>query len=178
MPEWAGLTPSQTVGPFLHLVLAWPDGPEVVPEGTPGGWWVRGEVTDGAGQPVVDALVETWQADPEGRYDAPGFRGFGRCPTDAEGRWGIYTVKPGHVAGFDGRLQAPHLAVSVFARGLLDRVVTRIYFADEAAANTDDPVLALVDAASRPTLIAVSTGAGYRFDIRLQGDDETVFFDI
>jgi protocatechuate 3,4-dioxygenase alpha subunit len=172
------LTPPQTVGPFLHLVLAWPDGPTVVPEATAGGCWIRGRVVDGAGQPVADALVETWQADGEGRYDTPGFRGFGRCPTDADGRWGIYTIKPGPVAAPGGGKQAPHVAVAVFARGLLDRVVTRIYFDDVADANASDPVLALVDRARRPTLIAETTSEGYRFDIRLQGDDETVFFDV
>jgi protocatechuate 3,4-dioxygenase alpha subunit len=176
--ERIGLTPSQTVGPFLHLVLAWPDGPFVVPEGTAGGCWIHGQVLDGAGDVVIDALVETWQADGDGRYDTPGFRGFGRCPTDADGRWGIYTVKPAVIAEGGGGVQAPHVAVSVLARGLLDRVVTRIYFDDEADANVSDPVLALVDRARRPTLIAETTTEGYRFDIRLQGDDETVFFDV
>jgi protocatechuate 3,4-dioxygenase, alpha subunit len=178
VPEAPGLTPSQTVGPFLHLVLAWPDGPFVVPEGTAGGRWITGRVIDGAGAPVVDALVETWQADGEGRYDSAGFRGFGRCPTDAEGRWGVYTVKPGPVPAPGGGRQAPHVAVSVFARGLLDRVVTRIYFDDEADANGADAVLAQVDRARRPTLVARTTSEGYRFDLRLQGDDETVFFDV
>jgi protocatechuate 3,4-dioxygenase alpha subunit len=176
--EVSGITPSQTVGPFLHLVLAWPDGPFVFPEGTAGGCWIHGQVLDGAGEPVIDAVVETWQADREGRYDTPGFRGFGRCPTDADGRWGIFTVKPGPVGEAGEPARAPHVAVSVFARGLLDRVVTRIYFDDEADANVSDPVLALVDRARRATLIAETTTQGYRFDIRLQGDNETVFFDI
>ena len=178
MTDRPGLTPSQTVGPFLHLVLPWPDGPEVVPEPTPGGFWLRGRLVDGDGQPVPDGVIETWQADPDGQYNAPGFRGFGRAATDVDGRWGIYTVKPGVVAGYDGRPQAPHVEVSVFARGLLDRVVTRIYFDDEAAANAVDPVLVAVEPARRATLLAAVTGEGYRFDIRLQGDDETVFFDV
>src|SRR6185295_10606521 len=150
---------------------------EVVPEPTLGAFWIRGQLLDGAGQPVPDGVIETWQADPDGHFNRPGFRGFGRAATDADGRWGIYTVKPGAVATYDGGAQAPHLEVSVFARGLLDRVVTRIYFDDEAA-NDTDPVLTLVGPERRATLVAVPTGAGYRFDIHLQGDDETVFFDV
>ena len=188
MADGGGLTPSQTVGPFLHLALAWDDGADVVPVGAPGAVIVRGVVLDGAGDPVGDALVETWQADPDGRFDhpddprgrvrakIPGFRGFGRCPTDADGRWWIRTVKPGAVPAADGRPQAPHVAVSVFARGLLDRVVTRMYFGDEAEANRRDPVLALVGDDARATLIAEPTPEGYRFDIRLQGEHETAFF--
>jgi protocatechuate 3,4-dioxygenase, alpha subunit len=179
------VTPSQTVGPFFHFALPWPDGPLVVPEGTPGAIWLQGTVWDGAGEPLDDALVETWQADPEGRFDhpddprgaVPGFRGFGRCPTDPQGRWAILTCKPGPVPGPDGRPQAPHVDLSLLARGLLDRVVTRIYFADEEAANAADPVLAgLPDAAARATLLAAPTADGYRFDIRLQGEHATVFF--
>lgn len=183
-------TPSQTVGPFLSIALRWPDGPYVVPEGTPGAVWLRGRVLDGAGEAVVDALVETWQADPAGRFDhpddprgargsaVPGFRGFGRSETRT-GEWAIHTVKPGRVPTADGRLQAPHVDVSVFARGLLDRVVTRIYFADEAGANRDDPVLAcLTDDAARATLLAQPSGDGYRLDVVLQGSDETTFFSV
>jgi protocatechuate 3,4-dioxygenase alpha subunit len=169
-----GLTPSQTVGPFFGLQgggLPWPGGPYAVAEGTPGAVWIRGQVLDGEGAPVADALIETWQA-------VAGHRGFARCPTDASGCYGVLTVKPASDPGPDGRPQAPHLAMSVFARGLLDRVVTRVYFADEAAANEADPVLALVDPARRGTLIAEPTGDGYRLDIRLQGEGETVFFDI
>jgi protocatechuate 3,4-dioxygenase alpha subunit len=177
-------TPSQTVGPYLHIALSWEDGPYVVPAGTPGATWLRGRVTDGAGEPVTDGLVETWQADPDGRFDHPddprgavagptGFRGFGRCATGADGEYAILTVVPGQVPG-----QAPHIDVSVFARGLLDRVVTRVYFADQADANAADPVLTSVPADRRGTLVAQPTGDGYRFDIRLQGDDETVFFRI
>ena len=177
-------TPSQTVGPFFDIALAWADGPYVVPVGTPGAVWLRGQVLDGSGDPVPDALVETWQADPEGRFDHPddprgpvtGFRGFGRCPTDAQGCYAILTLKPGPVPGPEGSLQAPHVDVSVFARGLLNRVVTRIYFPDEEA-NGNDPVLAsLADSGARVTLVAERIDDGYRFDIRLQGDRETVFF--
>jgi protocatechuate 3,4-dioxygenase alpha subunit len=182
-----GLTPSQTVGPFLHIGLPWDDGPDVVAGGTPGAVEIGGVVTDGAGVPVPDALVETWQADPDGRFAHPddprgpagtGFRGFGRCPTDAEGRYRIRTLKPGPLPTPDGGTEAPHLDVSVFARGLLDRVVTRIYFPDEPAANAADPVLTALDPDRRGTLIAGATEGGYRFDIRLQGADETVFFDV
>jgi protocatechuate 3,4-dioxygenase alpha subunit len=181
------LTPSQTVGPFFAIGLTWEDGPYVVPEGTEGAIWIRGQVTDGEGEPVPDAVIETWQADPEGRFDHPDdprgpsggdFRGFGRAGTDAEGRFAILTVKPGPVPGPAGTTQAPHIAVSVFARGLLNRVVTRVYFADEGDANASDPVLAMVPEAKRATLIAERTDDGYRFDVRLQGEGETAFFDI
>lgn len=184
------VTPSQTIGPFLHIGLPWPDGPDVVPDGTPGAFVISGTLRDGAGEPVTDALVETWQADPRGAFDhpddprrpdgppVPGFRGFGRCPTDGEGRFWVRTVKPGPLPGFDGGVQAPHLDVSVFARGLLHRLVTRVYFDDEAQVNATDPVLNSVDPAFRSTLVATTTPEGYRFDIRLQGEDETVFFDL
>lgn len=169
------LTPAQTVGPFFSHALPWPDGPHVVAPGTPGAFWLRGVVLDGAGEPVPDALVESWQADPEGHFGESAFRGFGRCGTDDDGRWAILTVRPGRVPGHDGRSQAPHLDLSVFARGLLDRVVTRVYLPD---AGADDPVLASLDAARRGTLVAEPAGDGYRFDIRLQGEGETVFFSV
>ena len=195
------LTPSQTIGPFLAIGLPWPDGPFVVPEGTPGAITVSGVVLDGAGEPVPDALIETWQAAPDGSFAHPddprgpgaawrpgagagsGFRGFGRCPTDVGGRYRIITLRPGALPGPGGRTEAPHIDVSVFARGLLDRVVTRIYFPDETAANAADPVLAAITAGDRrATLIAVTEpGAGpgtFRFDIRLQGGRETVFLDV
>ena len=188
------ITPSQTVGPYLAIGLPWPDGPYVVPESTPGAITITGRVLDGAGDPVPDALVETWQADPAGRFEHPddprgaaapavaGFRGFGRCPTDEGGRYHIVTLRPGPVPGPDGQEQAPHIDVSVFARGLLDRVVTRIYFADTEPANEADPVLRSVPPARRATLIA-APGPGdpngrFRFDIHLQGSRETVFFDV
>jgi protocatechuate 3,4-dioxygenase, alpha subunit len=191
-----GITPSQTVGPFLAIGLPWPDGPFVVPPGTPGAIVIEGCVFDGAGQPVPDALVETWQADPAARFDHPddprgraappaGFRGFGRSATDPEGNYRIVTLRPGPLPCPDGGMEAPHLDVSVLARGLLDRVVTRIYFSDETEANAADPVLAsIADDERRATLIAAAVpaleGAGphFRFDVRLQGERETVFFDV
>jgi len=126
-------------------------------------------VFDGAGDVIPDALIETWQADPDGRFDTD-FRGFGRCPTDDEGAWEVFTRKPGRV---DDE-QAPHIDVSVFARGMLNRTVTRIYFADED--NAGDPVLASVPEARRATLIARRDGGDYRFDVHVQGARETVFF--
>jgi protocatechuate 3,4-dioxygenase, alpha subunit len=181
-------TPSQTIGPFFAVGLIWADGPEVVPEGTPGAVWLSGRVTDGAGEPVPDALVETWQADPAGRFAHPDdprgpgaarFRGFGRCATDAEGRWAIRTLKPGPLPAPGGGVEAPHLDVSVFARGLLHRVVTRVYLPDEPDANAADPVLAsIADPETRARLVAVAEGDGLRFDIRLQGDQETPFLAI
>jgi protocatechuate 3,4-dioxygenase alpha subunit len=163
-----GLTPSQTVGPFFAIGLPWDGGPYAVPEGTPGAIWLRGRVFDGAGEPVPDAMLETWQSSGAGRR-------FARVGTDKDGGYAILFVKPDP----DGTGQAPHLAMSVFARGLLDRVVTRVYFDDEADANAADPVLTSVtDPALRATLIAVSADDGYTFDIRLQGEGETVFLDV
>ena len=170
-------TPSQTVGPFFAVALPWPDGPYAAPEETSGAVWLRGRVTDGDGHAVADALVETWQADPPAI--ASGFRGFARCPTDADGGYAILTLKPGPVPGPKGVPQAPHVDVSVFARGLLNRVVTRIYLPDEEAANAADPVLSAVDdAGRRATLVAERADDGYRFDVRLRGERETVFFDV
>jgi protocatechuate 3,4-dioxygenase alpha subunit len=166
----AGEVPSQTVGPFFAIGLPWDDGPLAVAADAPGAIWVRGRVLDGAGEPIPDALVETWQTSPE---VSNGFRAFTRCPTNSDGRYAIRTLKPGPDA--DG--QAPHLAVSVFARGLLNRVVTRIYFDDETQANAADPVLSAAGD-RHGTLIAQSTSDGYIFDIRLQGADETVFLAI
>jgi protocatechuate 3,4-dioxygenase alpha subunit len=191
----AQITPSQTVGPFLAIGLPWPDGPFVVPAGTPGAITISGLITDGAGDPLSDALIESWQADPAGRFAHPddprgpadaapdGFRGFGRCATDAAGRYRFVTLRPGALPCPDGRSEAPHLDVSVFARGLLDRVVTRIYFPDEPSANAADPVLASIpDSRLRATLIATAEPDGqasaFRFDICLQGPQETVFFDV
>lgn len=175
-------TPSQTVGPYLAIALRWIDGPFVVPEGTPTAFWIRGRLLDGAGEPITDGLIETWQPDPGGRFvtdpDTPAFRGFGRSATDAAGEWAIYTVKPGRLADGSGRLMAPYIAVAVFARGLLKQTWTRIYFEDEDEANAVDPVLGLVEPDRRRSLIAESGEGGYRFDIRLQGNAETVFFDV
>jgi protocatechuate 3,4-dioxygenase, alpha subunit len=156
-------TPSQTVGPFFAIGLPWDDGPNAAT--TDDSFVITGAVFDGAGAPIPDAVVETWQT---GRDDV---RGFARAPTDDHGVYALRTVKP---PGSDG--QAPHLAVSLFCRGLLDRVVTRIYFDDEPEANAADPVLASVPAVRRETLVARRTDDGYRFDIQLQGDGETVFF--
>jgi protocatechuate 3,4-dioxygenase, alpha subunit len=188
MPEIVGTTPSQTVGPFLSIGLTWGDGPYVVPKGMPGAVRIGGRVLDGDGTPVPDALVETWQADPDGRFDHPddprgparssiaGFRGFGRSATDENGEWWVLTIKPGRLPAPDGGVEAPHLDVSVLARGLMNRVVTRIYFPDETAANAADPVLRSVPEDRRSTLLADLADDGLRFDIRLQGDHETVFF--
>jgi len=178
------VTPSQTIGPFFSIGLTWDDGAFTVPGGTDGAFWIRGRVTDGDGEPVPDAVIETWQADSDGRYHHPDdpragggdFRGFARAPTDKDGTFAIHTVKPGSVPGAGGATQAPHLAVSVFARGLLNRVVTRVYFADEADLNAADPVLAGLPEDRRATLLAEPDDDGYRFDVRLQGEDETVFF--
>jgi protocatechuate 3,4-dioxygenase alpha subunit len=174
-------TPSQTVGPFFGFALPYGGDHEVVPPGTPGAVRVEGQVIDGGGEPVPDALVEVWQAGPDGAYAAPnggnGFHGFGRCRTDAEGAFRFVTVKPGPTPAPDGRAQAPHLNVTVFARGLLRHLVTRMYFPDEPAANETDPVLTLVaDQAARATLVAHDEAGILRFDIHLQGDRETVFF--
>jgi protocatechuate 3,4-dioxygenase alpha subunit len=160
-------TPSQTVGPYLTIGLVGRIGPDLVPDGP-----VRliGRVLDGAGVGVPDGLVEVWQADAAGSY-SPGL--FGRSETGEEGQFGFTTVKPGAV-----NEQAPHLEMSVFARGLLKRVVTRMYFPDEAA-NERDAVLASVEAGRRGTLVAVPEADGsLRFDIHLQGERETVFFEL
>jgi protocatechuate 3,4-dioxygenase alpha subunit len=176
-------TPSQTIGPFFGFALSSPEGPYVVPEGTPGAIRISGRLLDGGGEPVGDGLIETWQADPAGGLSrtggSPVFRGFGRCATDRQGGYHILTLKPGAVRDESGVLHAPHLLVSVFARGLLRRAVTRIYFADEHARNEVDPVLSRIgEPALQATLLATATDQGYRFDIRLQGEGETVFFDV
>ena len=162
------ITPAQTVGPYFSIGLPWDDGPEVVPDGDV---WIRGLILDGEREPIPDALVETWQADPSGAYGTEGFRGFGRAPTNERGEYAIRTVKPGAVGE-----QAPHIAVALFARGLLHWVMTRIYFPEDA--HEGDPVLSGLSEAERMTLIAVREADGYRFDVRLQGPDETVFFDL
>lgn len=175
----APLTPAQTVGPFLSLGLDWPDGAFVVDPAAPGAVHIAGALLDGQGEPVADGLIETWQADPDGRFmpAGQGFRGFGRCLTAPDGRWEIVTLKPGPLPAPGGATEAPHLDVSVFARGLLHRLVTRIYFADEKEANAADPVLrSLPDDTARATLVAQPVEGGYRLDIRLQGPQETVFF--
>jgi protocatechuate 3,4-dioxygenase, alpha subunit len=183
-----GTTPSQTVGPYLAIVLPWPDGHVVADAsaGTP--VTIVGRLSDGAGEPVPDGLIEVWQADPDGRFDHPddprgavrrtGFRGFGRCPTDADGGFRFETVRPGALPDGAGGTEAPHLDVSVFARGMLHLLVTRLYFPDEPA-NAADPVLRSLPAEDRRLLVAAPAAAGsIRFDIRLQGPDETPFFEI
>jgi protocatechuate 3,4-dioxygenase alpha subunit len=184
-PFRLGLTPSATVGPYLAIGLTWPDGVWAADEGTSGGFWIRGRVFDGAGDVVPDAMIETWQADPDGRFPSPedprgagaypGFRGYARSST-ITGEYGVFTLKPGRVPDGEGGLQAPHLDVSLFARGILDRVVARIYFADEAEANAEDVVLRGLTEDQRATLIATQSDDGYRLDFSLQGERETVFF--
>ena len=164
-------TPSQTVGPYLGIGLPWTDGNDVVPEGTQGRIRIYGRLFDGAGEIIPDGMIETWQADPDGRFGTD-FRGIGRAATDDEGTWEVFTVKPGRIG--DG--QAPHIDVNVFARGMLNRCVTRIYFADED--NSGDPVLESVPAERRHTLLVEPGEDGYRFDIRVQGEGETVFFSV
>lgn len=184
----SGITPSQTIGPFFAYALT-PrayGGPElateqVAAEGVAGERIrVAGRVYDGDGEPVGDAMIEIWQADPQGRFHAAGnagFTGFGRAETSTDGSYFFETVRPGALPGPDGSLQAPHLSVSVFARGVLVRLATRIYFSDEPA-NAGDSVLALVPPERRGTLVAQRGADGvFRFDIRLQGEGETVFFE-
>ena len=182
-------TPSQTVGPFFHIGLPHAGLTELVPPDHPHALRLVGTVLDGEGEPVVDALVELWQANRDGRYAhpedgreevslEPGFGGFGRCGTDDSGGYGFVTVKPGPVPHPAGGMQAPHVGVSVFARGLLKRVVTRIYFPDEREANESDPVLTSVERERRASLVARDDDGALRFDIHLQGDRETPFFDL
>jgi protocatechuate 3,4-dioxygenase, alpha subunit len=193
------ITPSQTVGPYFKYGLTpngdydWNDaftGNLNTPDASGERIRVEGRVFDGEGQPVSDAMLEVWQADAQGRFADPQdkralpnakFRGFGRCGTDANGAYVFDTIKPGSVPDPDGEPQAPHILLAVFARGMLRHFYTRIYFSDEAA-NAGDPVLALVPADRRATLIATREGgngnAVYRLDLRLQGDGETVFFDV
>jgi protocatechuate 3,4-dioxygenase alpha subunit len=208
-PELFGQTPSQTVGPFFHYGLPWKGGADLVddsdlgarPELTApehfvlngptvkaaiGGDMIEliGQVRDGEGRPAPDAMIEIWQADAFGRYgggDEPGgFIGFGRSSTSEAGEYRFRTLRPGRVPGPGGVLQAAHIAVSVFGRGLLKRLATRLYFEDGEGLG-EDPVLNCAPAARRPTLIArrvADRPATYRFDIVLQGPSETVFFDI
>jgi protocatechuate 3,4-dioxygenase, alpha subunit len=165
-----GTTPSQTAGPFLAIGMVRAGEEYAVPADTPDAIWIRGTVTDGAGALVPDALIETWQVSPSA---------LGRCPTGPDGTYGILTVKPGQVPYVDQTsLQAPHIDVAVFARGLLRQLVTRIYFADSADANAADPVLGGLSPEARSTLVAERTDDGYRFDIRFRGDGETTFFSV
>jgi protocatechuate 3,4-dioxygenase alpha subunit len=181
-------TASQTVGPYLHIGLAWLTIDRVAaPDCLGQHVTIGGRVLDGDGMLVTDALVEIWQANTHGKYAhaqdtyaaplTPGFRGFGRVPTDSDGRYRFVTIKPGPVADPNGGLQAPHLLVSVFMRGLLKRLVTRVYFPDEPR-NAADSVLRLVPVERRGTLVARQiAGDQLEWDIVLQGVGETVFFD-
>lgn len=194
----AGLTPSQTVGPYFAYGLTpggkyeWNDAFSndlVTPDVSGDRIRVAGQVFDGDGAVIPDAMLEIWQADAQGRFADPQdkralpnatFKGFGRCGTSAKGEFSFDTIKPGNVPDPDGKPQAPHILLAVFARGMLLHLYTRIYFDDEAEKNAADPILALVPAERRTTLIAKreAGSATYRFDIHLQGDDETVFFDV
>ena len=189
-----GITASQTVGPFLKIGLVREGQEYVVPKNTNGALKVQGRVYDGEGKPVPDAMIEIWQANVHGKYNHPedlsdaelvkGFNGFGRSCTDEEGCFFFVTVKPGRVAGLGNTLQAPHMAINVFARGMLKQQVTRLYFSDEINANSEDPVLnSIEDAEVRNTLVAskVDDENGmtcYKFNIHLQGEKETAFFDV
>ncbi len=196
-------TPSQTAGPYVHIGLApgaagfgiydqelgWDiAGPNATGERIR----VEGLVMDGTGSPVKDVMLETWQANAAGVYAHPehpgetedGFRGWGRVITDFDsGEWGFDTVKPGAMMGRNGQMMAPHINLWIVARGINIGLNTRIYFSDEETANAADPVISLIEwERRRQTLIATRSEQDgkvvYRFDINLQGQDETVFFDI
>jgi protocatechuate 3,4-dioxygenase alpha subunit len=193
-------SPSQTAGPFVHIgltpnfcgiggVYANDLGAAMVSEKTKGeriGLKIR--VLDGTGTPLKDALIEIWQADADGFYNSPAelraaadpdFLGWGRCPSDMEtGLCSFETIKPGRVPFGDGRLMAPHISLWIVARGINIGLHTRLYFSDEQKANAEDPILARIEQRVRvPTLIAERKGDTYVFDVHLQGDKETVFFD-
>jgi protocatechuate 3,4-dioxygenase, alpha subunit len=190
-----GPTPSQTVGPYFTMRITG-EGENVLtaPETVGERIRIEGFVYDGDGNHIEDALLELWQANAAGRYDHPAddrddvpldsaFTGFGRCASDFKtGAYSFLTIKPGPVPHPSGVLQAPHVSLIVQARGMLDPTYTRVYFADEEEANAVDPVLTSVPEERRGTLIAPRVDDGaiavYRFDIRYQGDDETVFFDV
>jgi protocatechuate 3,4-dioxygenase alpha subunit len=186
-------TPSQTIGPFFAYALI-PETPQLpaianaalAQPDTPGQEiCIEGKVFDGDGNPVPDAILELWQADHNGdhlastRPPSAAFTGFGRTGTNRDGSFRFDTIKPGRVPDGTGDLQAPHLSVILFARGLLSHLFTRIYFSDEVDANQRDRILRLVDESRRSTIVAdrTETTDRYRFDIHLQGDRETVFFD-
>ncbi len=181
-------TANQTVGPYLHIGLTWLNTSNIAGKGVAGERVsVQGRLLDGDGKPVSDGLIEIWQANSHGKYAHPedtqkkplekGFRGFGRIPTDAKGGFRFATVKPGRVPGPGGKLQAPHLVVSVFMRGLLKHLATRMYFPDEPA-NREDALLRLVPPERRATLVARRKGRSVlEWNILLQGKGETAFFD-
>jgi protocatechuate 3,4-dioxygenase, alpha subunit len=180
-----GSTPSQTVGPFFAFGLPYEGAEHLVAQNERDAFWITGSVYDGAGDPVDDALIEIWQANRNGRYRHPedtredlaledAFIGFGRCPTDGQGRFGFFTVKPGASPP-----HAPHINVIVLARGLLRHLFTRLYFPDEEEANAADPLLSSIeDPAVRDTLIATTLDGALRFDIHLQGERQTAFLDV
>jgi protocatechuate 3,4-dioxygenase, alpha subunit len=184
-------TTHQTVGPYLHIGLSRLNVDSLAGPGVSGERvTMHGRVLDGDGQPVGDGLIEIWQANAHGRYAhpedqqdkplEPGFKGYGRIPTDDEGAFRFTTIKPGRVPGPGGRPQAPHLLVSVFMRGLQKHLVTRIYFPDEPS-NAEDPILNLVEPARRSTLIAKKAAGRdgvLEWSVVLQGQGETVFFDV
>ncbi|MGX1103227.1 MULTISPECIES: protocatechuate 3,4-dioxygenase subunit alpha [Bradyrhizobium] len=197
-PRPDGITPSQTVGPYFKYGLTpngeyeWNDAftSNLLTSDVSGERIrVEGKVYDGDGAVIPDCMLEIWQADAQGRFSDPqdaralpnsSFKGFGRCGTDKNGAYAFDTIKPGSVPDADGKPQAPHILLAVFARGMLLHLYTRIYFEDEAG-NAGDSTLALVPADRRPTLIArrkAGTGSAYTFDVHLQGDNETVFFDV
>jgi len=183
-------TGHQTVGPYLHIGLTWLNTARIAGPGVQGERvTIRGQLLDGDGAGVDDGMIEIWQANAQGRYAhpedrqkkplEPGFRGFGRIPTNARGGFRFSTIKPGRVPGPGGTLQAPHLAVAVFMRGSLKHLATRIYFPGEAA-NAADPILKLVPPARRATLVAKRVAGrkgALEWNVVLQGKDETVFFD-
>ena len=182
-------TPSQTVGPFFSIGLDRLNRADLSQGASGERVTIQGRVLDGDGQPIPDAVLEIWQADPDGRYhhpeqagtpkDATPFFGFGRIPTDERGQFSFSTIKPGPVHGPDGKPQAPHLQISVFMRGLLKQLVTRVYFPEEPL-NDSDMVLQLVPELRRQTLIAQRTGpqaTTLEWNVCLQGEHETVFFD-
>jgi protocatechuate 3,4-dioxygenase, alpha subunit len=195
-----GITPSQTIGPFAAPCMTpneqgktnypWSqlvNGDLVTPDAVGERIRIEGRMFDGDDAPIDGILFEIWQADGQGRYAHPrdprrtnaSFKGFGRAESDASGAFVFDTVKPGRVPGPNGALQAPHILVAIHMRGILQHVFTRIYFSDEAS-NADDPILKLVPAGRRQTLVATRDPAKalYRIDFRIQGDRETVFFDI
>lgn len=179
---------SQTIGPYLRIGMEWMVIEDLAPQGLQGERIsIEGRLVDGDGKPVSDAAVEIWQANSQGKYAspedgqdkplAPGFRGYGRSLTDESGQFRFRTILPGRVPGPDGKLQAPHLLVTIFMRGLLKQLLTRMYFPDDPA-NADDPILVLVPAARRGTLIARRKGEGaVEWTVALQGKNETAFFD-
>jgi protocatechuate 3,4-dioxygenase alpha subunit len=171
-------TTSQTIGPYLRIGLEWMVIEDLAPQGLAGErLQINGKILDADGKPVNDAAVEIWQADSQGKYAEKSFRGYGRSLTDEAGAFRFRTIKPGRVPGPDGKLQAPHLSVTIFMRGLLKQLQTRVYFPDDPA-NADDPVLSLVPSERRATLIARKHGDGVlEWNVVLQGKNETVFFD-